>query len=294
MPGPTPSRPTGPDGRLFFHRKPTWEQRKPALEALVARFPAEFKRPIDADAYLSNIRMPASLRWAYKSNDKAGSSSVKRFLFQLEFGVPLTVAITPPTDINEDAAPHHLAMASLFLSPDDVPGGIPALLDGALRLATVRDPATRAVSSFTYLCRSQEKSSVWFANDRLRLSALTGFDWTRHMHTVDGFLRFIDYVEASHHHAAAGGLPVNTHWLSQVCAVRPDLFRPDIVGRTENLPDFFSTVAQRLGHPPPQHDDIPHTNRQPGDRADTLLTPATRSRIAQVYAADYQAFGYDP
>lgn len=244
--------------------------------------------------FLDNIRMPRDVSWALKSVDKAGSSSCLRFLFELQFGVPLTVAADAAWDINPDAVSHLTFEAGVFRRPFDFEGGTTALFETSLRLATVRHPSTRALSAFLYLCKSQELQSTWFVNERLRLSALTGFDWTRHSRTPDGFVRFLDYVAASAEAARNGGLSVNSHWRAQWDLIRPGLFRPDLIGRTETLADFFIEIAARLGRPLPENWVAPHTNRQGYDSTDSFLGyPGVSDRLLALYRQDYEGFGYE-
>lgn len=283
------------DGRaaIFAGTRPAPGPTRAALNAAVARNPGAFRDRHDAERHFGSIRVPASFRWAFKSIDKAASSSALRFLFELEFGVPLTVEVTPPADINTDAIAHMAYDADVLRTPLEVRRGI-ARLEKALRLATTRDPAARAVSGFLYICRTQDQRAMWMVQDRLRLSALTGFDWQRHPRTLNGFLRFLDYVEAAHEAHLAGGRPVNTHWQAQWLLMQPAVFRPHLIGRTEAMGAFYAEVAARLDRPLPAGWSGPHTNAQRDEPATDLLeSPAARERIGRIYARDFEEFGYD-
>lgn len=279
--------------RLFQDAKPSPKTVRERARDAKDRQPGHFGSVDGALRFFRNIRMPASGRWAFKSVDKAASSSALRFLFEMEFGVPLTVAHDSTTDINTDTIAHLSLGADLFRTPLEIADGT-AQMAQALRLATVRDPGRRAVSSFLYICRTQDQRSGWMVQDRLRLSALTGFDWNRHPRTRDGFLRFLDYVDYAHTDAEGGGRPVNTHWMRQTWLIRPAIFKPDLLGRTEAMDLFYAEVADRLGRALPQGWTGPHTNAQDPEPGADLLTDGTvRRRIAGVYAQDFVEFDYD-
>ena len=94
-----------PAGRVFLAPETPQPQRRAVAERLMADHPEVFGKPEDAIGRLRSIHLPASLRWAFLNNGKAGTSSAGRFLFQLEFGVPLTVDWDVPHDINPHSRP---------------------------------------------------------------------------------------------------------------------------------------------------------------------------------------------
>lgn len=278
---------------VFADQRPAPASARAMLDGAVARHPTALHNRRMAAQHFRSIRVPASHRWAFKSIDKSASSSALRFLFELEFGVPLTVEVTPPADINTDAIAHMAYDADLLRTPLEVPDGINRL-ESALRLATARHPAARAVSGFLYLCRTQDQRAMWMVEDRLRLSALTGFDWTRHPRTLDGFIRFLDYVEAAHEAHLSGGRRVNSHWQAQWLLMQPAVFRPHLIGRTEAMGAFYAEVAARLDRPLPAGWSGPHTNAQRGEPPTDLLdSPEVRALIGRIYARDFEEFGYD-
>jgi len=231
------------------------------------------------------------LSWAFKPNGKAGTSSVLAFLHRLEFGVPITTACDDA--FNPDQIVHRLADAQLFAQLPAHPDvtDAQAALDATLRLTVVRHPAARAVSGFRYLCRAHATGAAAFTAQRLRMSVLTGFDWERDCDTADGFLRYLDWVAAEQ---ALGGWMADSHFRPQVVNIRPEILQPHVVGRTEDMATFFRAVCARLDRPlPAGAEAAPPRNRQPGSGT-ALLTRAARARIADVFAADFDAFAYDP
>jgi hypothetical protein len=280
-----------PGARLFDAAETAPGKRRALAEQASARFPQAFRRPEEAQEYLGHVFLPASLRWAYCGNGKTGATSTKRVLFELEFGHPLTASLRLDTDMNSDPAPHFLKHAGVFRPVLWVPNGLD-VLERALRLTTARHPTTRALSSFTYLCRSDEAAHPWLADERMRMNAVTGFDWTGERHTATGFLKFLDYLAAE---AEADRLRTgDPHLRPQVLNVRPEVLRPELVGRTERLDAFFRALAERLGRPLPERWKAPHSNRQDPVMAETLLTPAAMGRLASVFAADYEWLGETP
>lgn len=281
----------GPRGQIFAPGELPPARRAAQFEALRAAYPDLLAGTDAAAQYLRRIHVPASLRWAFLNNGKAGTSSARRLLFQLEFGVPLTVAWDVTDDINSDGVAHRLQGPSGILRQAAQIADPMARLAGALRLTTVRHPLDRALSAFDYLCRSHDLRHVWFVQDRLRMNALVGFDWDRHPRTAEGLSRFLDYVDQ--HAAIAGPQAIDPHWRPQIHNILPQIFRPDLIGRLEDLPTFFAAVAERLDQPLPDEGALPRSNRQElrSDRG-ALLTPANRAAITRVYAADFEWLGY--
>lgn len=279
---------------LIFHTPPALQPHvRKLMDAAFAEVGPAFRNRAEMEAFFRYVFTPRSNRWAFLSSGKTGTTSAIGMLFELEFGVPLTASAGSLTDMNRDGAVHHTIEAGVFRALHqraDI-DSMTAYLRGTLRIATVRHPTDRAWSAFRYLCRSQDLAHPQFAQDRIRLCATTGFDWTRHARSRDGFLLFLDYVALGL--SESGGMPVNNHWRPQVMDIRPDLFPPDILGRMEDPAAFAAALQARLG---PSARLAPRAlNRSDdGDHPDWLSESAVRARLEQVYAADYEAFRYDP
>ena len=260
-------------------------------EASRKAFPRQFPTTKAARDFLFQTILPPSMRWCFVSVGKNASSSTLRFLFRAEFGCDLTVKVTPKHDINPAAEVHMLAEYGVFsralwqgLSAQNLLGdaGPPE------RICVVRDPHARAVSAFLYLCQSQAVASQWFASDRIRMNAVTGFDWERDANTEDGFLRFLDYI--AWQIETEGPDMVNAHWRPQVTFIKPTLFNPTVTGRMEDLGRYFRTLSERLDTPMPQV--TPWENRQPAGPNAVSSNVSARSMCHKIYAADYETFGY--
>ena len=287
-----------PADAVFFDL-PRWEGSKQRLAAAFGAMPGAFRDRATSDEFFSYMVTPRSGRWAFRPNGKAATTTALEALFFLEFGHPNTARIADPTDMNPDAAVHRMAGSGVFRhlhlrhDAEDLPG----FLRATDYVATVRHPGARALSAFRYLCRSHRAAHPQFAAERFRMTALTGFDWDRHDGTEEGFRRFLDYVRLCNERQV--GRPVNNHFRPQADTIRPDLFPPAVLGRVEDMPAFFRDLADRLrpGAAMPQGWADRRANRgapaQAGDIA-LLRAPGVRRRIEACYAADFEAFGYDP
>ncbi|MGY6632263.1 MAG: sulfotransferase family 2 domain-containing protein [Alkalilacustris sp.] len=267
------------------------QRRRAGLESAYAGHAAQFESRSAHDRFMSYIVTPASGRWAFVPNGKTATTSALALLFRLEFGHPLSVALDDPTDLNRDPAPHRLARQGVFrfLHERRDVASLTGYLDATLRLATVRHPLARAVSGFGYLCLSNRRRHPQFAADRARMCALVGFDWERHPDTSEGFLRFLDYVRWSLEAAPHG--PDN-HWAPQWMTLRPEVFRPHIIGRVEAFDAFAAAVTDRLGHRPDDLGSAAALNAT-GPAPDWAADPAVARAVAQVYARDFEEFEYD-
>ncbi|MCB4454687.1 sulfotransferase family 2 domain-containing protein [Leisingera sp. McT4-56] len=276
----------------FHHPRLRGPRRQALLDAAVRNFPEQFKVKDDAAAYLTAICAPHSRRWVFCSNGKSGTSSAKRFLFELEFGARLNARFLSTTDINPDAVSHQLIASDVFRPLSFMPDGLDVFAQ-ALRLATVRHPESRAVSAFLYLCKSNELGFQWFVRDRLHMNALVQFDWENDMRTPRGFEKFLRYIEICVENR--GPQSVDPHWRPQHATIRPEIFLPGLIGKTEALPEFFKKIAEQLDQPLPGSWEAPAANKNPDQTARAkLMSPAARKLIEKIYVQDFEQFGYQP
>lgn len=237
---------------------------------------------------LNTIATPASRRWSFVANGKTGTTAALRALFEIEFATPLTVSLSDPDDLNDDPAPHRLYQNGV-LAVLAAQGSSLVDIENSLRLTTVRHPATRAASAFRYICRADEMGHRAFLRERMAMDA-HGFDWQADRFVVRGFQKFLEITKD----ALAidrTGLSVNLHWRPQVLNIVPTAYRPHVIGRMETLDLFVAEVAARLERPTPR---VAIANRQPAYNADVLLAdPTCAGLIRDIYAADFDEFGYD-
>lgn len=279
-------------GDVFHTPKLSGPGRQKNLDAWANRYPARLRTREETQSWLDQQFFPASKRWLYCGNGKSGTSSTKRFLFELEFGRPLSAHLLVPFDINPDVVSHRLAEFDVFRSLADAEDS-QEVFASALRLTTVRNPYSRAVSAFLYLCKSDDMARHWFAWDRVRMNAMVGFDWDKDPRTATGFEKFLDYIASDIQNR--GLQEVNPHWRPQHGNIRPGLFDAHMIGKTEDLGTFFKDIAARLDQPLPATFTAKAANQNADSTPkDALLTPAVRQRIARIYGPDFAQFDYDP
>lgn len=276
-------------GRPIFDRQELRPQLRRALfERSFAAFPGHFRNVEEVAPFLSNLMAPVSGAWVYSGNAKTGTSSTRRFLFELEFGHKLSVSVTDEADANTDPGPHMLGRSGVFRPLSGHAEGL-EVMQNALRLATARHPTTRALSAYHYLCVSHQRALPLLAMDRFRMNALVGFDWGSDPGSVTGFEKFLDYVHLED--LAEGHRGGDRHLRPQVHNLRPEVYQPQLIGRTEQLGTFFHAIAERLERPLPADWQVPMANHSGGGAAVHLLTASVQARLAQTYAADYQWLG---
>lgn len=259
----------------------------------MAEFPGLFAGREEAQQLLARICLPASERWAYAVLPKAATTTTLSLLFEAEFGVPFTAKATMPTDPNPDTGLHTLMQHNIFTTALKLPRSLPDLAEDPRleRIAVVRHPEARAASAFEYVCHSNEEAKWFFFPDRAKMSALFGLNFETMARTSAGFVRFLEYVAADL--ATNPAFAVNFHWRPQARLVFPDLFKPTLVGKVEAYDGFRRALFERLGRPDPGA--TPFLNSRPSDdRSHLFADPAARRLVREIYAADYEAFGYEP
>ncbi len=254
------------------------------------KHPKHFPTPERALHWLKRVQMPKSLRWAFIQNCKAGSTSVKSFLFECEFNSKLTARSTSPNESERHEIAHELPMAALTRRLNEIPKPFVAI-SSALRLGICRDPVARSVSSFFFLCRSQELSTKLLQTERIRLNAISNFDFEKDMYTTKGFEKFLDYLEHEIHFEGYEAL--NPHLGRQVDNLKPEFSKIQLLGRVENISEFYSSIAERLEIKLNDSFLTPHLNRTDRTKTETgLKTKDAKSRISKIFDADFETFNY--
>lgn len=297
------------DDRAAPQRKPVWSHsgrqifafdrrnmRAVADHAIIETqraFPGRFASSTEAQQMLNRIWLPASERWAYAVLPKAAATTTLSLLFEAEFGVPFTARAMLPSDPNPDTGLHALTEHNIFSTALKLPRSLPDIAsDPRLeRIALVRHPEARAASAFEYVCYANDDAKWFFFADRAKMSALFGLNFETMAHSSAGFVRFLEYVAADL--ATNPPFTVDIHWRPLARLVFPDLFKPTLVGKAEAYDAFRRTLFERLGRPDPGA--APHLNSRPSDdRSHLFADPAARRLVREIYAADYEAFGYEP
>ncbi len=240
--------------------------------------------------WMREIYLPADHSWALICPAHTATLATYELLFRLRFGAALPPHPQPTHGVGPDTTAETLAAASVLRPCIETLKGVD-LLAKTLRITIVRNPTDRAIAAFEALCAAQDAGTPWLYNDRLRLTAQTGFDWLRHARTADGFGKFLRYVAT--HCSNEAELPVNPNWRPQKRIIKPDLFQPDIIGKVEDFRAFGASVAAGLGLA--AIDIQPFAPRhEPPLRREAYLNRATnRELLGKIYAGDYETFGYD-
>jgi hypothetical protein len=283
-----------PRCKIFTGVPALWPDQKRNLDQSYASAGAFFESREAHDAFFSYLITPKSGRWAFVSAGKTGTSSALDLLFSIEFGHRNTVSVNDPTDLNRDAQTHRCLNHGIF-RPLRGRADITSFqdyLEKSVRIATVRNPVNRLWSAFRYLCRSGKESHPMFLGDRLKMCALVGFDWNSHPYNREGFTRFLEYIRIIKEETNGNGL--NNHWKHQWMIIRPDFYKPDIIGRAENPSIFARDLIEMLNGDPA----LETVWRNPSDAKDRELPEyfaevSIRNTMADLYAEDFQAFGYD-
>ena len=136
----------------------------------------------------------------------------------------------------------------------------------------VRDPLHRALSAYRYLLQNPQP------RDRAAFELVSRY--SRFDTFIDGWLH-AENVSKQIHFAPQYHFLQNS--MGQIAV--------DFIGRQEHLESDFAALCEHLGINAP----LRHLNRSPGSRYRTtgLCSDASRRRIREVYARDYELFAYD-
>lgn len=271
-----------------------------SFPTLAARYMAahsdHFDSGMAAARYLNLIFFPPSRRWRYQLNGKSGTTFVLNLLFEIEYGCRFTAQVDPAMTGNQhpDFAVFQLPHSGLLANAIEAGDSVEDIDTFAgLSLATVRNPWTRILSAFFYLCRSHEIGDKRFLAERIRLNALCRFDWDADRNTATGFAKFVDYIDIMTKELGVDSL--DAHWLPQARHIRPDLYRPTILGRTENLRAFSDALQDALHVEKRVALDALRGNKQKGSKKDIsnfFAQPRTKTTIRKLYEEDFDIFKY--
>lgn len=280
--------------QIFTESPALWPHQKRLADENFESSKNSFESRQAHDAFFSYLITPKSGRWAFASPGKTATSSALDFLFTLEFGHGNSVFLKDPTDLNQDPQTHRCVNCGVFrrlphrsdiISYHDY-------LQNSFRIATVRHPATRLWSAFRYLCRSNREGHPMFMGDRIKMCAVVGFDWNSHPDTKEGLIRFLDYIQYIQKQTA--GLGIDNHWRPQWMVIRPDYYKPNLIGRFEEPNQFAKDLIEMLDGDP---EFVPlRRNQSEGGESELpsyLADPEIQKPLTDIYKEDFQAFGYD-
>lgn len=249
-------KPQVPDGPLdaFWSKHP---------DAVLCRLP----RAVWPIVYMAMVARDG--RFVFVRNPKAGCTTVAHRAYVWLTGKALDGSI----HWNWDALLHgyeHFAPV------------VAAMTSGVPVFSFVRHPEQRACSAFTYLME-----------DRLNVAVDPHLPFIERLgYRPDGdrsrnFDVFLDYVTLS---LATDAAWTDPHFRPQVLNLKVDLLRYSFIGRVERLEQDLRELEAMLGVSVPA--EVGGIGRR--NRTETPYVPsqAQRRRIREIYAMDYEAFGY--
>lgn len=142
----------------------------------------------------------------------------------------------------------------------------------------VRNPWSRLVSWWAMVERFAELAEQGVESARAR------FDRNAFLRTSRGYADFETFVLRGPDELERLRTPQLAYLTAQGRGV-------DFLGRTESLQRDLETVFEHLGLDFPV--ELPHRNQSPHAHYTTYYSDASRQRVAELFAADIDAFGYE-
>lgn len=184
---------------------------------------------------------------------------------------------------------------------DRLPGaerltGLPGAKHAHLRTALNRQPELATYWTFGFVRNPWARLWSWWSMiDRRQAQRDEGHAWaTRRIDNNNfwsGVLRDLPDFEAFVMRGPEQFTRLRTPQLSYLQAGDR---RADLIGRTESFSDDLARICERLGLEPPAQES--RRNAQPGGPSSSYrahFTPAMRDRVAELFAADVDEFGYE-
>jgi hypothetical protein len=143
----------------------------------------------------------------------------------------------------------------------------------------VRNPWARLWSWYSMIQRRQRTAER--GNERVRQRIARSKFWTAVLEETPDFESFV----------MSGPDRFPRLRVPQVDYLRAGDRTADFIGRTESFEADLAHACGHIGIPVPPA--VPRSNSGPGDDWRAQFTPAMRQRVADLYAADLEAFGYE-
>ena len=239
----------------------------------------------EAKRFRQNIVVSQYGNWAYQLTGKSGSSTMLSYLFELDFGCPFKVNRRDQRNIHPEFALFAVKTSGVWTNAHQLQ--LSFKTNDFLRIALVRDPVSRVVSAFRYICQSQTAGDERFLNERIRLNAIVKFDWENDPDTDVGFEKFLDYIEWVMKERPQ--IEWDAHWMPQYVHIVPEIYKPNLLGKLEDFDAFTVKLCARLDKPhlaPKRRVNVSSKPETP------LPTDTIKRRIRDIYERDYETFGY--
>lgn len=158
-----------------------------------------------------------------------------------------------------------------FTRPSELSSAQIASLDGYFKFTFVRNPYSRVLSA--YLSKIVTK--------RIFPRTLSA------MSNEPTFTEFCHYL-------AGGGLHGNIHWAPQTSFVLLPVESFDFIGKVETIESDLSHALSSIGHNGQIQVPRIGPRTQANDQLSGYYCEESRALIAELYAMDFSAFGYEP
>ena len=217
-------------------------------------------------------------RYVYIEVPKAGCGTMKATLGGLEAARLNQAAVAAVQE-----RPHDASRMTPFVKPFQLP---PDLLEDALaskrfrRFTVVRDPATRLLSAYL------EKIRQGLPQSEPVLAALHGRPDAPQQAADITLAQFIDVV------GAQTSREQDPHWRRQYDQIGLPFVRFDAIIHLEDLDASWPRIADLTGVANLQEQFFCRNSTGASAKVAAEYTPELLARIAEIYAMDYQEFGY--
>ena len=217
-------------------------------------------------------------RYVYVEVPKAGCGTMKATLGGME-----AARMNPGMVQRVQDAPHNRLNATPFVKPFQLP---PDLLEQVLtssdyrRFTVVREPASRLLSGYIEKIGQGLKQSEPIV---AALTASTGRTIAPADITLDQFLDVI---------SAQDSRDQDPHWRRQADHLGLGIVDYDAIIHLEDLDASWARIAELTSTPDLQEEFFCKNSTGARNRMQDYYTPALLSRVADVYARDYEALHY--
>lgn len=212
--------------------------------------------------FLKSLHVSPTCRAVYVNNPKVACSTIKLALQRGELKDP---SYAPKRSVHDYDGSPLLTWPNLDIEK------ISGMLSDNFTFSFVRCPYRRLQSAYVNKILRRQK------NGQPRLQA--GFG-DREKPTFSAFIEAISVQNPVEH---------NPHWRPQWINLSIDVVPYDFMGRLETFQEDWPQLADRLGL-----DVQPERAGKTTDPAQAAYTRESAALVAQVYARDFEAFGYDP
>ncbi|WP_394692833.1 FkbM family methyltransferase [Hyphobacterium sp.] len=197
--------------------------------------------------------------------------------------------------LDSELAHNREASGLTYLEPDlEAPNlGLP---EGAQRFTMVRDPYARTLSAYLNKIEvrlGQAESDRFGHWDKIiaeiELYRQQSLDTTQH--PMISFEVFLRWLKESNSWSTR-----DEHWATQSELLGQPLVKFDFVGRFENINRDSAIILKKMGADfmLPSQAEVRFAPTNAKSRLKTYLTPACRNLIEDIYAADFNNFGFEP